>query len=208
MHCSSNRKIYTTWKVDGATPMYFMKPPFGSCAIFFHYSVQFCRPRSVPFFASWWWKTSPDSNKLNTRLPWSLLSGQISSGHLRLGEHPRWTPSSCISGPTRQRWVVEVSRIFGLSMFAATGSLWTLTNHTVWRNLVLNRFDLWNCSKSEDIDLIISSHISGSKHSVILWHSINHIIWFHNSPITCFEWIWTMESSKDLARQSPLGCLH
>ena len=36
---------YTTWKVDGATPMYWLswpltKPPFGSCAIYFHYGVE------------------------------------------------------------------------------------------------------------------------------------------------------------------------
>ena len=36
---------YTTWKVDGATPMYwfimapYKSPPFGSCAIYFHHGV-------------------------------------------------------------------------------------------------------------------------------------------------------------------------
>ena len=37
-------EIYTTWKVDGATPTYWFimaltNPPFGSCAIYFHYST-------------------------------------------------------------------------------------------------------------------------------------------------------------------------
>ena len=37
-------RTYTTWKVDGATPMYWFimaltKPPFGSCAIYFHHGV-------------------------------------------------------------------------------------------------------------------------------------------------------------------------
>ena len=41
----SSKIIYTTWKVDGATPMYWFimaltKPPFGSCAIYFHHGVR------------------------------------------------------------------------------------------------------------------------------------------------------------------------
>ena len=52
----NSRRAYTTWKVDGATPMYYIiglswpltKPPFGSCAIYFHHGA-----RDMLIFQHW-----------------------------------------------------------------------------------------------------------------------------------------------------------
>ena len=46
---ADEHRIYTIWKVDGTTPMSLglswplTKPPFGSCAIYFHHSVLLCK---------------------------------------------------------------------------------------------------------------------------------------------------------------------
>ena len=53
------RVTYTTWKVDGATPMYWFimaltNPPFGSCAIYFHYRVT--KKDILTELPGTWWK--------------------------------------------------------------------------------------------------------------------------------------------------------